>query len=83
MTETKAEGATLTLTHHTDAPIGRVFRAFTDAAEEENELGPDKGIYMHSMDLSIVDADNITQRWIMLKDGEAMPAHDMHLTRVQ
>jgi uncharacterized protein YndB with AHSA1/START domain len=33
MTETKVEGATLTLTHHAAAPIGRVFQAFTDAAE--------------------------------------------------
>jgi|GEM_PF-6103370 len=33
MTKTKAEGATLTLTHHAEAPIERVFKAFTDAAE--------------------------------------------------
>ena len=52
------------------------------AFSEENELDPATGMLMHSMDLSFVDERNITQRWAMLQDGEATPAHDMHLTRV-
>ena len=39
MTETKVEGATLTLTHHAAAPIGRVFQAFTDAAQLHKWFG--------------------------------------------
>ena len=39
MTETKAEGATLTLTHHADAPVARIFQAFTDAAELHKWFG--------------------------------------------
>ncbi len=50
---------------------------------EENMLDPATGMHMHSMNLSIVDADNITQRWTMFQEGEAMQAHDMHLTRIQ
>ena len=41
MTETKTE-ATLSLTHHADAPIERVFRAFTDAGELKRWFGPEK-----------------------------------------
>ena len=50
---------------------------------QKNELEPDKGMHMHSMNLSIVDDHNITQRWTMYQDGSAMPAQDMQLTRVQ
>jgi hypothetical protein len=50
---------------------------------EENMIDPATGMHMHSMNLSIVDADNITQRWTMFQEGEAMQADDMHLTRVQ
>ena len=39
MTQTKTEAATLTLTHHAAAPIGRVFQAFTDATELHKWFG--------------------------------------------
>ena len=40
MTETKTEGTSVTLTHHAEAPIERVFRAFTDASELKRWFGP-------------------------------------------
>ena len=50
---------------------------------EDNELDAAKGMHMHSMALSMVDKDNIVQRWTMFQDGEAQEAHDMHLGRVE
>ncbi len=50
---------------------------------EAKDLDPSTGMLMHSMVLSFVDESNITQRWTMLQGGEAQPAHDMHLTRIQ
>ena len=41
MTQTKAESVSVTLTHHADAPVDRVFRAFTDAAELQRWFGPE------------------------------------------
>lgn len=50
---------------------------------EENDLDPAKGMHMHSLHLTIVDADNITQRWTRYLDGVAQPVQDMPFTRVQ
>ena len=50
---------------------------------EENELDPTQGMHMHSLELSIVDADNITQRWTRYMDGVSQPGQDMPFTRVQ
>ena len=41
MTETKVEGPSLTLTHHVDAQIERVYRAFTEAAQLRQWFGPE------------------------------------------
>ena len=40
MTETKTKGTSVTLSHHAEAPIERVFRAFTDAGELKRWFGP-------------------------------------------
>jgi hypothetical protein len=50
---------------------------------QENDLDPAKGMHMHSLHLTIVDADNITQRWTRYMEGVAQPAQDMPFTRVQ
>lgn len=52
------------------------------AFSEANDLDP-SSMHMNSMALSFVDENHITQRWTMFQGGEAQPAHDMHLTRVQ
>ena len=41
MAEAKIEDTSVTLTHHAAAPIERVFRAFTDAAELSRWFGPE------------------------------------------
>ena len=59
---------------------GKMSFAFSEA----NEINIAEGMHMRSMDLSLVDADNITQRWTMFQgDSEPIPAQDMHLARVQ
>ncbi len=50
MTETKTEGATLTLSPHAKAPIERVFRAFTDAGELKRWFGPE-GMKVNSVEM--------------------------------
>ncbi len=41
MAETEIEGTSVTLTHHADAPVERVFRAFTDAGKLSSWFGPE------------------------------------------
>ena len=41
MTEAKIEGTSVTLTHHANAPIERVFKAFTDGDELSKWFGPE------------------------------------------
>jgi hypothetical protein len=43
----------------------------------------DPEMQMHSLELSFIDESHIVQRWTMFKDGQAMPAHDTPLTRVE
>ena len=52
MTETNVESASLTLTHHADAPIERVFQAFTNAADLKVWFGHEG----YSKDLVEMDA---------------------------
>lgn len=53
------------------------------AFSKANDLDPSTDMHMHSMVLSFVDENKITQRWTMFEGGEAQQAHDMHLTRTQ
>ena len=53
------------------------------AFSKVNDLDPSTDMHMHSMVLSFVDENKITQRWTMFEGGEAQQAHDMHLTRTQ
>lgn len=43
---------------------------------QDNEVDCAKGMHMHSMAMSMVDKDNIVQRWTMYQGDEAQPAHD-------
>ena len=58
---------------------GKLSFAFSEA----NDLDPSTGMHMHSLVLSFVDETNITQRWTVFQDGEALASQDMHLTRIQ
>lgn len=49
----------------------------------DNDMDPTSDMFMHSLVMTIADADHIVQRWTLHKDGEAQPAHDMHLLRVR
>ena len=62
-----------------DSQDGKMMFMFSD----DNEVDPAKGMHMHSMALSVVDRDNIIQRWTMFQEGKAQQAHDMRLARVE
>jgi uncharacterized protein YndB with AHSA1/START domain len=54
MTETRLEGNSVTLTHHAEAAIERVFRAFADAGELKCWFGPEgMGIKSAQMDARV------------------------------
>ena len=53
------------------------------AFSKVNDLDPATDMHMHSMVLSFVDENKITQRWTMFQGGEAQASHDMQLTRTQ
>ncbi len=83
-------GGKLSMTHY--CMLGNQPRMDLQATEdgkmmfmfsEDNEVDPAKGMHMHSLAMSMVDKDNIVQRWTMFQEGEAQQAHDMHLTRVE
>ena len=83
-------GGKLSMTHY--CMLGNQPRMDLQAAEdgkmmfmfsEDNEVDPAKGMHMHSLAMSLVDKDNIVQRWTMFQEGEAQQSHDMHLTRVE
>ena len=44
---------------------------------EDNEVDPAKGMHMHSLAMSLVDKDNIVQRWTMFQGGRS-PAVSRH-----
>ena len=64
---------------YTGTSDGRLNFAFA----KDGDLDEASDMFMNSLALSIVDANNIVQRWSMNQPGEEHPAHDMHLTRVQ
>ena len=67
MTETKTE-ATLSLTHHAEAPIERVFRALTDASELKRWFGPESMVIKSAeMDARVGGANRIEMQ---SPDGE-------------
>ena len=83
-------GGQLSLTHYcmlgnqprmdfTGTSDGKLNFAFS----KENTLDKESNMFMNSLALSIVDANNIVQRWTMYQGGELQPANDMQLTRVQ
>ena len=53
------------------------------ALSADNSLDADTDMFMTSLALTIVDANNVVQRWTMNMPGQEMPAHDTHFTRVQ
>ena len=94
MTQTNVESPSLTLTHHADAPIDRVFRAFSDAADlqiwfghegftkeavqMEARVGGDYRISMRSPDGEVYTVKGVVQQHMPMKDksGEAAKEHE-------
>ena len=63
MTETKLEGASLSLTHHANAPVDRVYQAFTDGAQLKQWFGHEDFVVEEaSMDARVGGAYRVAMR---------------------
>jgi hypothetical protein len=51
-------------------------------ADATNLKSP-KDMHMHQLTLEFPDQDHLTQRWVSMKDGKAMPPHVFTLERVK
>jgi hypothetical protein len=53
--------------------------SFVDATN----LKSSKDMHMHQLTMEFPDQDHLTQRWVSMKDGKAMPPHVFTLERIK